>query len=157
MPKGTTITKESNNLESDLDSDLDSDLEMDSDKDVKISLTKDVLPFVIPLMLFLTIKDNNKNFLEILKMVKHNKELLEIFNEQTFVWWNKSNIIDLVYYLIKKYIKDNSDIYNITIYIKMTIQSLLDKPIELLNFINETLKPKDIEKKNLEKFLLRFN
>ena len=147
LPKGTTITKESNNLESDLDSDLDSDLEMDSDKDVKISLTKDVFPFVIPLMLFLTIKDNNKNFLEILKMVKHNKELLEIFNEQTFVWWNKSNIIDLVYYLIKKYIKDNSDIYNITIYIKMTIQSLLDKPIELLNFINERLKPKDIEKK----------
>jgi len=29
----------------------------------------------------------------------------------------------------------------------MTIQSLLDKPLELLNFINERLKPKDIEKK----------
>ena len=143
LPCGKTITKEPNE-----NSDSDSILSEEETKkeDVKISLTKDVLPFVIPLMLFLTIKDNNKNFLEILNMVKHNKELLEIFNEQTFVWWNKSNIIDLIHYLIRKYIKDNSDIYNITIYIKMTIQSLLDKPIELLNFINERLKPKDIEK-----------
>jgi len=143
LPNGKTITKEPNNNS---DSDLDS-ISSEEKEDVKISLTKDVLPFVIPLMLFLTIKDNNKNFLEILNMVKHNKELLEIFNEQTFVWWNKSNIIDLIHYLIKKYIKDNSDLYNITIYIKMTIQSLLDKPLELLNFINERLKPKDIEKK----------
>jgi len=141
LPSGKTITKESNE-----NSDSDS-VSSEDKEDVKISLTKDVLPFVIPLMLFLTIKDNNKNFLEILNMVKHNKELLEIFNEQTFVWWNKSNIIDLIHYLIKKYIKDNSDIYNITIYIKMTIQSLIDKPIELLNFINERLKPKVIEKK----------
>jgi hypothetical protein len=144
LPSGKTITKEPNENS---DSDSVSSEEETKKEDVKISLTKDVLPFVIPLMLFLTIKDNNKNFLEILNMVKHNKELLEIFNEQTFVWWNKSNIIDLIHYLIKKYIKDNSDIYNITIYIKMTIQSLLDKPIELLNFINDRLKPKDIEKK----------
>ena len=143
LHNGKTITKEpNNNLESDSDS-----ISSEEKEDVKISLTKDVLPFIIPLMLFLTIKDNNKNFLEILNMVKHNKELLDIFNEQTFLWWNKSNIIDLIHYLIKKYIKENSDIYNITIYIKMTIKSLLDKPIELLNFINERLKPKDIEKK----------
>jgi hypothetical protein len=143
LPNGKTIKKEPN---SNLDSGSDSDT-ISSEEDIKISLTKDVLPFIIPLMLFLTIKDNNNNFLEILNIVKHNKELLEIFNEQTFIWWNKSNIIDLIQYLIKKYIKDNSDIYNITIYIKMTLQSLLDKPDELLNFISEHLKPKDIEKK----------
>ena len=141
LPSGKTLIKESKE-----NVDSKSSLIL-SEETVKISLTKDILPFVIPLMLFLTIKDNNKNFLEILNMVKHNKELLEIFNEQTFVWWNKSNIIDLIHYLIKKYVKNNSDIYNITIYIKMTLQSLIDKPIDLLNFINERLKPKDIEKK----------
>jgi hypothetical protein len=83
----------------------------------------------------------------ILNFKEHNEELLEIFNEQTFIWWNKSDIIELINNLIKKYIRENSDIYNITIYIKMTIQSLIDKPIELLDFINERLKPKDIEKK----------
>jgi hypothetical protein len=135
LPDGKTIKKEVNDIDSDKES------------EVKISLTKDVLPFIIPLSCFLTIKDNNKNFLEMLNIIKYNEELLDIFNEQTFIWWNKSDVIDLINCLIKKYIKENSDIYNITIYIKMTIQSLIDKPIELLNFINERLKPKDIEKK----------
>ena len=113
----------------------------------EISLTKDILPFIIPLICFLTIKDNNKNFLKMLHFIKHNNELLEIFNEQTFIWWNKRDIIDLINYLIEKYIKENSDIYNMTINIKMTLQSLIDKPTELLNFINDSLKPKDVEKK----------
>ena len=113
----------------------------------KISLTKDILPFIIPLVCFLTIKENNKNFLEMLKMVKENSELLEIFNEQTYVWWNKSNIIDLINELIQKYIKENSSIYNSTLLIKMTLQSLIDKPEELLQFINDCLKPKQVERK----------
>lgn len=143
LPNGKIIKK-------DIDNDSNSDSDNYSEEEIeefKISLNKDVIPFIAELSCYLTIKDNNKIFLEMLKMIKHNKELLDIFNEQTFVWWNKSNIIDLIQYLIKKYIKDNSDIYNIIIYIKMTIQSLLDRPIELLNFINERLKPKDIEKK----------
>jgi hypothetical protein len=93
------------------------------------------------------LKYNNKNILEIFNIILENKELLDIFNEQTLIWWNKSNIIYLLQYLINKYVKYNSNIYNITIYIKMTIQSLIDKPIELLIFINEHLKPKYIEKK----------
>ena len=143
---GQTTKKDSIN---DGDSDISSISDDNTEKkeDVKISLTKDVLPFIIPLICFLTIKDNNKNFLEMLNMVKNNQELLEIFNEQTFLWWNKSNIIDLINYLIKKYIKENSDIYNSTIIIKMTLQSLIDKPKELLEFINDCLKPKDVEKK----------
>jgi len=143
---GQTIKKEN---KSDSGSDISSLSEENNNKkeEIKISLTKDVLPFIIPLICFLTIKENNKNFLEMLNMVKYNEELLEIFNEQTFLWWNKTNIIDIVNYLIKKYIKENSDIYNSTIIIKMTLQSLIDKPSELLEFINDCLKPKEIEKK----------
>jgi len=115
-------------------------------EEIKISLTKDILPFIIPLVCFLTIKENNKNFLEMLKIIKENNELLEIFNERTFLWWNKSNIIDLINNLVKKYIKENSSIYNSTVLIKMTLQSLIDKPDELLQFIHNCLKPKIIEK-----------
>jgi len=113
---GQTIKKEN---KSDSGFDISSLSEENNNKkeEIKISLTKDVLPFIIPLICFLTIKENNKNFLEMLNMVKYNEELLEIFNEQTFLWWNKTNIIDLVNYLIKKYIKENSDIYNSTIII----------------------------------------
>ena len=115
--------------------------------EIKISLTKDILPFIIPLICFLTIKENNKNFLEMLKVVKENSELLEIFNEQTFLVWNNSNIIDLINDLIKKYIKENSSIYNSSILIKITLKNLIDKTEELLEFINDCLKPKQIEKK----------
>ena len=38
-------------------------------------------------------------------------------------------------------------LYNFSIQFKMSIQSLIDKPKELLELINECLKPKDIEKK----------
>lgn len=141
------------NNDSDTESSTESSTESNQEskeEEIKVSLTKDILPFIIPLSCLLTIKDNNKNFLEMLNMIKHNEDLLDIFNEQTFIWWNKSNVIDLINSLIKKYIKENSDIYNIyniTIYIKMTFQSLIDKPTELLDFINERLKPKDIERK----------
>jgi hypothetical protein len=37
----------------------------------------------------------------------------------------------------------------------MSLQSLIDNPKELLELINEYLKPKDIEKNNLEKYLLQ--
>lgn len=96
----------------------------------------------------LNFKDNNKNFLEMLNIIKDNNNLLEIFNSQKFLWWNKSNIIDFIRYLVKKYIKENSDIYNSTIIIKMTLQSLIDNPKKLLEFINQCLKPKKVEKRN---------
>ena len=147
LQSGKIIKKEkiSNKDPSDLSSLSDEEDGDNKDNEENISLTKDVLPFVIPLICFLTIKENNKNFLEMLVMIKNNEELLEIFNDQTFLWWNKTNILDMINYFIKKYIKENSNIFNITIIIKMTLQSLIDKPDELLVFINDCLKPKKVE------------
>ena len=41
----------------------------------------------------------------------------------------------------------NSNTYNISVQFKMSLQSLIDNPKELLELINECLKPKDVEKK----------
>ena len=128
------------------DSDSDTDLSIYK-KDNLISLTKDVLPFIIPLICFLTIKDNNKDLMLMLLSIKNNPSLMDIFDEQNMIWWNKKIFIDVIEKLIKNNIKENSSIYNSTILIKMTIKSLIDKPEELLKFIQECLKPKDIEKK----------
>jgi hypothetical protein len=111
-----------------------------------ISLTKDVLPFVIPLSCILTIQDNKYDFTEILNTIKENPSLLEVFNDQSFVWWNKKNIIKLIEKIVRKYVKRNSSIYNIAIQFKLSLQSLIDKPKELLEFINSCLKPKQKEK-----------
>ena len=124
-----------------------SDTESSSDDEELISLTKDVLPFIIPLICFLTIKDNNKDLMQMLKSIKENPSLTDVFDQQNIVWWNKKILIDVIENLIKNNIKENSNIYNSTILIKMTIRSLIDKPEELLKFIQECLKPKYIEKK----------
>jgi hypothetical protein len=48
--------------------------------------------------------------------------------------------------VIRKYIRKDSCIYNISIQFKMSLQSLIDKPLELLELIDSCLKPKLKEK-----------
>ena len=115
-------------------------------KDINISLTKDVLPFVIPLVCILTMDTEQKDILEMLNMIKTSPSLLNVFQDQSFKWWNKPDIIKLVEAILRKYIKKNSSIYNIAIQFKMSLQSLIDKPKELLELIDSCLKPKQKEK-----------
>jgi site-specific DNA-methyltransferase (adenine-specific) len=115
--------------------------------DVNISLTKDVLPFIIPLICILTMSTEHKDILEMLNVIKTSPELLSVFQDQSFIWWNKPDIIKFIEAIIEKYIRKNSCIYNISMQFKMSLQSLIDKPNELLELINECLKPKEVEKK----------
>ena len=54
--------------------------------------------------------------------------------------------IKLIEAIVGKYIRKNSCIYNISIQFKMSLQSLIDKPKELLELIDSCLKPKQKEK-----------
>ena len=118
----------------------------DEDEQIYISLAKDVLPFILPLTCLLTIKDNSNDFVEMLTTIVNNEELLEVFNDQTFIWWNQSDIIELIREIARKYINKNDNTYNIAIQFKMSLRSLIDKPDELLTFIDSCLKPKQKEK-----------
>lgn len=111
-----------------------------------ISLTKDVLPFILPLSCILTMNTEDKDILEMLNVIKLNPSLLSVFNDQSFIWWNKKDIILLIEKIVEKYIKKNSSIYNIAIQFKMSLQGLIDKPKELLELIDSCLKPKQKEK-----------
>ena len=113
----------------------------------KISFTKDVLPFIIPLSCILTMSDKNKDFVEMLNTIKEDKELLEVFNDQSMIWWNQIDIINLVKELVTKYIDKNSIAYNVSVNFKLSLQSLIDNPKELLELIDSCLKPKQEEKK----------
>jgi len=115
--------------------------------EIKISFTKDVLPYVIPLTCILTIKNTNKDFVKMLNDIQENPELLDMFDDMCLIWWNKKDLINIIKNIVSKYFDKNSNTYNISINFKMSLQSLIDSPKELLELINECLKPKKIEKK----------
>lgn len=116
-------------------------------KETQISFTKDVLPYIIPLTCILTIKNKNMDFVTMLNDIKENPELLDTFDDQCLIWWNKKDLLDLIKEIINKHFDKKSNTYNISVQFKMSLQSLIDNPKELLELINECLKPKDIEKK----------
>lgn len=116
-------------------------------EEIKISFTKDVLPYVIPLTCILTIKDSKKDFVNMLSNIQTNPELLDIFDDMCLTWWGKKDLINIIKNIVSKHFDKNSNTYNISINFKMSLQSLIDNPKELLELINECLKPKEIEKK----------
>lgn len=126
--------------------DMEKDLLEEEQKEKEISFTKDVLHFVIPLTCILTMNDTNKDFVKMLYDIQQNKELLEVFDEQSLIWWNKKDLIKIIKNIVEKFINKNSNTFNISINFKMELKSLIDKPKELLELINECLKPKEIEK-----------
>jgi hypothetical protein len=115
--------------------------------ETQISFTKDVLPYVIPLTCILTIKNSNMDFVKMLNDIKENPELLDTFDDQCLIWWNKKDLIDLIKDIVSKYFDKSSNTYNISVQFKMSLQSLIDNPKELLELINDCLKPKEVEKK----------
>ena len=123
------------------------EIEEEKKKETQISFTKDVLPYIIPLTCILTIKNKNMDFVTMLNDIKETPELLETFDDQCLIWWNKKDLLDLIKEIINKHFDKKSNTYNISVQFKTSLQSLIDNPKELLELINECLKPKDIEKK----------
>lgn len=111
-----------------------------------VSFTKDLLPFILPLSCILTINKDNNDILEMLNIIKTNPELLTVFQDQSFIWWNNLNVINLLENILYKYVKVNSDVYNIAFHFKISLQNLIDNPKELLELIDSCLKPKQKEK-----------
>jgi hypothetical protein len=144
LPDGKKIIKEGG--DDDNEQEDNNDEQEDNVQNTNISLTKDVLPFILPLSCILTMNTEDKDILEMLNVIKSNPSLLSVFDDQSFIWWNKKDIIKMIENIVAKYIKKNCSIYNIAIQFKMSLQSLIDKPKELLELIDSCLKPKQKEK-----------
>jgi len=118
----------------------------EEDEISNISLTKDVLPSIIPFSCLLTMRTNNSDIMEILEIISTSSDMIKVFDDQTLIWWNKKDMLSIIKMMVAKYVKKNSSIYNIAIQIKMSLQCLIDRPVELLEFIDQCLKPKQKEK-----------
>ena len=87
------------------------------------------------------------DFVKMLNDIKENPELLDTFDDQCLIWFNKKDLIDLIKEIVQKWFNKSSNTFNISVQIKMSLQSLIDNPKELLELINYCLKPKEEEKK----------
>ena len=145
-------------------------------KMIVISFTKDVLPYIIPLICVLNINYNNNGLLPMINNIENSVELLNIFNDQSFIWWpravypvvqpafcpgasgwpnnnnnnnnnNNKYLINIIRDIIIKYFDKSDNTNNISIQFKILMNSLIDKPKELLELIASCLRPKDAEKK----------
>ena len=143
LPSGKEIKKE----ESDEKEEKNENKE-ETEFEKTISFTKDVLPYVIPLACILTMKNSNRDFTRMLCDIQENPALLEIFDDMCLVWWDQEGLMDFIRKVVAEYFNKQSNTYNISINFKMAIQSLIDNSKELLELINECLKPKTIEKKS---------
>jgi site-specific DNA-methyltransferase (adenine-specific) len=72
--------------------------------------------------------------------IQKNPELLDMFDDMCLIWWNKKDLINIIKNIVSKYFDKNSNTYNISINFKMSLQSLIDSPKELLELINYCLK-----------------
>ena len=111
-----------------------------------ISFQSDILPLIIPLISFISIDFKNNNIFDILNIIENNDFLLKIFKNMMMVWWDNDNF-KFIKKLCFKYLKDKHYINYIVISMKLTMNNLIDKPEECLNYINSCLKPKKEEKK----------
>ncbi len=140
LPSGKIVNTDSNKL-------VVQDIPDVDKMEIKISFTRDVLPHLLSLVCILTMKNTHRDFVTMLMDVQENPELLGMFDDMCLIWWGKKDMIDIVKKIVTQYFDKKSNIYNVSIVFKMSLQSLIDDPIKLIELIDECLKPKEVEKK----------
>jgi 16S rRNA G966 N2-methylase RsmD/predicted Zn-ribbon and HTH transcriptional regulator len=114
-----------------------------SDK-VDINFAKDVLVYIVPFMCIIV---DGTTLIEMFDNIKNSEEMIEIFNSQCDILWDKPNLFVFIHEIIKKYFIKNEILNNNISIIKEGMRSLINKPEKLLEYINDCLQPKDEEKK----------
>lgn len=119
---------------------LDNEIAEEIDKK---QISKDVLPYVVPLSCVLTYNYDENKLIEILNIIKNNKLLNEIFNDQCKTIWENDGLIDILLKIINDINYDVSDYIKT---IKISINNLLDNPDKLISFVNDCIKIKSCER-----------
>jgi len=109
----------------------------------KKKISKDVLPYVVPLSCVLTYNYDENKLIEILNIIKNNKILNEIFNDQCKTIWENNGLIDVLLKIVNDINYDVSDYIKT---IKISINNLIDKPDKLIDFVNDCIKIKSCER-----------
>ena len=167
LPKGRNRIPVFNNVLTDYDDCEENNecVEDDLNNNDNISLQEDILPLLLPLIVFMntendgncdntidersidSLKLENINIKNYIDFIKENDELREVINEYMFMLWEKKNLFDFIYVVINKFLIGVREINNILYQFRMVFNSLINKPDELATYLKNSLKPKELEKK----------
>ncbi len=136
LGKNTKIKEEIKDSVKNLNNEINE--EMDKKK-----ISKDVLPYVVPLSCVLTYNYDEQKLIEILNIIKNNKILNEIFNDQCKTIWENDGLIDILLKIVNDINYDVSDYIKT---IKISINNLINKPDKLIDFVNDCIKIKTCER-----------
>lgn len=114
----------------------------------KKKLSKEILPYIIPLSCVLTYDNNENKFIKCLETIRDNKTLKDIFNNQCCIIWEHNCLLDVIINIVNNLdeITSNVSINNYITKIKYNLNKLLDNPNELFEFISECIKVKHCER-----------
>ena len=108
----------------------------------KKKISKEIIPYIIPLSCILTYKDPENKLIKCLELIKNNETLKDIFNNQCEMIWEKTEFLNFVISLVNDLNINPSNWIN---NIKYNINSLIDNPDKLTKYINECMIIKSCE------------
>lgn len=110
-------------------------------------LSKEILPYIIPLVSVLTYKFSETNILNCLEIIKNNELLKGIFNKQCEVIWENANLLETVIKIILSVdLTNDSNIEEFISNIKYNLIYSLNNPDRLIKIILECLVIKSCER-----------
>jgi site-specific DNA-methyltransferase (adenine-specific) len=149
FPSGIQRIREITEKKSDNENNSDSDNiqeEKTQLKSRKAELNRDILPVIIPLGCQITIENTSARVMDIINSIAANPEQKDALNSHGKLLFGCDDIVWILQNL-SKFIDSNEFANEMCTRIKMKLLELIDRPLELYAFIESTLRPKELEKK----------
>lgn len=110
---------------------------------------KNILKYIIPLLCFLTRKNNDYTIENMIQTIKNDNKRMHVLQEQTnnkfSIAYNNESLENIMY-LYNKYIISNSTIHYVPMYIKELFKENSNNPNALKKIVDEYLEPTQLQK-----------
>jgi hypothetical protein len=134
-----------------IDKEVNTEDTVENQQDKNVNFIRDILRHLIPLICLLSIHYTERTtFEEMCQCIHEDKRLKEIFMDQIRLWWSKGipdEVFTIFINMYNKYLKDNTEIYQVITRVKELFSRSLHNQKELAKLIDEYLVPQELEKK----------
>ena len=110
----------------------------------------DIFKHIVPLICFLTIRENETSFLEMFYLIENNENIYNILIDQMRICWGEivdSNILKIVINIYTKYLKNDREVNQLIRIVKELFIKNINNSKQLSQVIDWYLVPQALEKK----------